>query len=139
MLDIATQILPLNFAMWQRITDRFAEWATGHGRPQRDAASLRRKYQKLVTGPPTGDGEPSPRQQCARAIEARCADESGALRFGGQEDGAEDEASDRGDSVMDSIEDAEGLSSERTEGGAVDFSSHCQQVLQSVARLPLHS
>jgi len=113
MLDIAEEILPLNGAMWQRIADRFAEWAEGHGRPRRDAASLRRKYQKLISGPPTGDGEPSPRQQRARAIEARCADESGAMRFGGQEGGAEDDADDHGDLVMDAIEDAEVLSSER--------------------------
>ena len=113
LLSALEEVIPLGGASWTRIHACFVEWAQANGRPERDPSSLKRKYSKLLSGPPTGHGGPSARQLRARAIET-----TGLFTVGGAVilDGARegnDSASD-GNDLDDQIDEADGITTNRT-------------------------
>ena len=109
LLDIAEQNLPTGAVRWNQITTAFNIWARDNGRPERDTDSLRRKFNKLVTGPPTGGGGPSPRQQRARDIENRCLGETNSQYIN---DRLSDGSSDA--DIDEMLAEVEGISNSRT-------------------------
>ncbi|KAH9902532.1 hypothetical protein C8Q73DRAFT_785196 [Cubamyces lactineus] len=61
LLDLVEEELPIGQTSWQRITDRFNNWARDNGRPPRTHKPLKTKYDGLVRTPkPTGSASVPP-------------------------------------------------------------------------------
>jgi hypothetical protein len=111
LLEILVAILPIGSASWALIAERFAEWAREHGRPQRDQATLRTKWMKLLKSKPTGAGGLSDRQKQMREIELKAHEAGGGDILGDDVDSSDDL---EGNALSDIVDEADGIESKRT-------------------------
>lgn len=114
---------------WTKITDHFNQWAIANGRPQRDAESLRNKWNRLLKGPPTGHGGPSERQLRARAVEELCVQDVGGAVL---DDAEKSENSSSEADLNAVIAEADGISVKRA-SDSPPFFHFC------LSLVPLHS
>jgi len=81
--------------MWERrIAPQYNEWAKANNYVERTDKALKKKFNRLRTGPPTGNGEPSPIQKRAQQIYRRMLEVVEATNVGdpARDDHNEDDA-----------------------------------------------
>lgn len=116
MIALATILeatLPIGGPSWNEIALRFKEWAEAHGRPVRDTTALRAKYQKMISGKPTGVGGYSDLQKRFRAIEVCAHEAAGGSRLHDGDEAAESGSDLDGNALADALQEVDAISNKR--------------------------
>ncbi|KAL1739677.1 hypothetical protein HDZ31DRAFT_77433 [Schizophyllum fasciatum] len=93
--ELLLVLLPIGSREWDRVMNDYNERARAEGRPERDAASLKKKHEQMVrTTKPTGRADCPPEIEMAHEVEHEICNKAGSRELGDSEIESEDDAID---------------------------------------------